>query len=237
MPGQLFTSVQKNVATTASALSATMPAWGSTTTKGNLLVIYAMNRGTNVAITANPSGYSASGNTPSFWNSGQSFIYYKIAAGGEATPTTITRSGTLTSWTVYTYEYSAEPYGWLPVAVVLDKETLSTTGAGSVTSRTVAASGTSVEQSGALAVCETHSQGLTPSSYTNGYVADEPAGVQTNLRVAQVVSTGNTSPGTVVTWVSGGVVAAARVVMWRPASPNFLRQVAARGAHPIYSGA
>jgi hypothetical protein len=164
-----ITLVQKNGSASTGTITATPPAWGTTTTAGNLLVIVGCEvNGTNNTWPTSPAGYTAMSNTPFNYYAagitGSHGGYYKIAAGADATPGVYGESTGTADWVTYTYEFAVDG-GWInPPA---DQEQRNAASSTQVTSLAALATG-ALKQVRELAVCiVAHDIAVTSPSLTN----------------------------------------------------------------------
>lgn len=212
---------QSNAATTASATTGTSPAWGSTTVAGNLLLLVINETGGFTGTwSGTPAGYTAVTATPSIYNTTTTSpfgIYYKIAAGGDATPGTIgADSGAGGPWSVYTYEF-VSPTGWLAQGSVLDKVVTSAASSTSATSKASGSTGT-LTQANELAISHAALEiGSAGFAWTGSFTAAQPTGnVNYNYFGWQEVNA-TTALSTTPTWTTADV-AGARIATFMTAA-------------------
>lgn len=169
--------VQKNGSTSTGTLNATPPAWGSTTKAGNLLLVVGHEvNGTAGTWPTTPAGYTGAGTTPFNYATTLSpayGIFWKIAAGGDATPGNYGETSSTQDWVTYTYEFFY-PGGWLASPVDSTNQT-----AQSNTSATTKAGGLLTQMklapSTQLVVAILGGNAATSAqSFDNGFFIDQP---------------------------------------------------------------
>lgn len=211
-------AVQKNAAATAAANSATMPAWGSTTTAGNLLLVIAMSTSCPAANTwtATPTGYTAVTTSPQSYDSAAPreayAIFWKIAAGGDATPSVCSVSSGTPAWVVYTYEFAAS-FGWLvsPIDTQSASATSNTPGTTKNSGATAA-----LAQTGELGFAvQAATAAVTALSFNNGYTVDNPASPNGKLWVGWQELAVTTAQNSTASW-TGSQISGCRVAMFKP---------------------
>jgi hypothetical protein len=197
-----ITLVQSNGSASTGTLDATPPAWGSSPVAGNLLIICCC----EVNITAGtwgttPAGYTAMPFTPfQFYTAGIGGVYggyWKIAAGGDATPGHIGETTSTQDWVTYTYEF-ANPNGWLTSPV--DQETHTAAGTATGTASASGSSGT-LAQAQELAICIVGHDVTVPSpAFTNGYVSAPPTTNNGKLGFAWQETASTAAVSTTASW-------------------------------------
>jgi hypothetical protein len=200
-----ITTVQKNANITASGTSGTCPAWGTTTTAGNLLLIFINELGAFTGTWSNtPTGYTAYSPSPFiYWTtpSDPYGIYWKIATGGDATPAAIgADGGSAGPWLIYTYEFSS-PTGWL--STPNDAEIHSAASSTAVTS-VASGSTATLAQANELAVA-VHARSVVGSTTTfnGGFSNNDPStGGDTRLSIATQETAATTALATTATWTT-----------------------------------
>lgn len=199
--------VQKNGAFRAGTNSALMPAWGSTTVAGNLLLlVVSESSAANGTWTTTPAGWTAFAPSPFTFNTTSldgSGLFWKIAAGGDATPGTLAESGVnVADWTIYTYEFSS-PTGWL--STPSDKEVHSAAGAVLGTTK---ASGSTATLAQANELCMSllsTTNAVTACTFSAGYTLDNPATANGTSWVGWQEVNATTAQSTTATWTGSQV--------------------------------
>lgn len=198
-----ITLVQKNGANAIGTVSCTVPAWGSTTTAGNLLLVVVSDATqANTAWTAVPAGYTEVFSTNGFQFDTNGFsrygLFWKIAAGSDATPGVCTCS-TTSSWSAYTYEFSATD-GWATSA--FDTEAHSA-GAGTLVTTLASGSTATLAQANELAVAVYAGDGTNSAlTFTNGYTNAIPTTNNTRLWLGWQETAATTAQSTTASWTT-----------------------------------
>ena len=171
-----ITLVQKNGSASTGTLDATPPAWSSTTTAGNLLIIVGCEVNcTNATWPTAPSGYTAfTSNAFTFYAAGIVGVYggyYKIAAGSDATPGHYGETTGTQDWVTYTYEFN-NPLNWKSPQA--DQECHTAASSTQVTSQVSANTGTLAQSQELAILISAHDVAVTAESYTNSFTVDRP---------------------------------------------------------------
>jgi hypothetical protein len=201
---------QANGATGATGGTGTPPGWGTATVLNNLLLLIVNSRGGNTAsdTAVAAAGWNRITDSPfNYYSGGSNYagIYWKIAAGGDATPPAFTDSGTPT-WDIYTYEF-ASTTGWISSA-----NDVTVHSAASNTAGTTKASGSSatLAQTDELALAiNAASVARSAFAFTGSFVIDLPTTNSTALEVGWYETAATTALATTPTWTTS-----ARNVSW-----------------------
>lgn len=224
---------QSNALFTGGNVSASFAAWSPATVAGNLLLLFVHNFSAAAGTTwsATPAGYTAYSPTPFGYGSvnGQSGIFWKIAAGSDATPGVVTRSSGTANWETYAAEFN-NPAGW--VATPSDAEAHSAaTGTAGVSK--ASGSTAALAQANELAVAL-----LTPFSGTSliptfngGFVLDTTISVADTMDVAWQETASTAALATTADWTGGtSTIAGCRIATFKTvASAVVKRQLAMSG--------
>ena len=165
---------QKNGSAQTGTLTAAPPAWGSATVAGNLLIMV----GAEAAATAGtwptlPAGWNVFAPTPAVFASaaGNPYgIFWKIAAGTDATPGAYGESSSTQNWVTYTYEF-VNPLGW--IASAADVGACPAAGVAAVTKASGSTATLAQAQELAIALMAGNAA-VTALTFTNGYTVDLP---------------------------------------------------------------
>lgn len=198
-----ITLVQKVGSANTGTLKATPPAWSTTPTLGNLLLVCGTETLNSGSTWTAPSGYTATASTPFlFWNAGNeasSGLYWKIAGASEATPGTYGDTTSTQDYVTYIYEFAA-PGGWLVTPTDVEAHT-----AANATAVSTAASGSTaaLAQADELAFAMTAlSAVVTALTFTNGYTVDRPTTANGKLWAGWKETAATTAENTTASWTT-----------------------------------
>lgn len=214
--------VQKNGAGPGSVAGAGVPpAWGATTTAGNLLLICGYDTsGTAGTWNTTPSGYTLVTGDPFSMDTTPTValygIYWKIAAGSDATPGNYGQStGATNTYITYTYEFSSTT-GWN----VSPFDTSAGTAASATAVVTKASGSTAtLAQASELAVAVFASKSVAASALTfsNGYTVDRPTSPSAAFWFGWKETSATTAESTTASW-TGSESCGVRVATFKTAS-------------------
>jgi hypothetical protein len=198
-----ITLVQKNGSVQTGTLAATPPAWSVATTAGNLLIIVCHEQvGTNLTWPTVPAGYTAVTGTPFAYESagGAVGLFWKIAAGGDATPGNIGETSSTQNYETYTYEFASSA-GWQsPPVDVLVKTAASTATATSKASGSTAALAQADEL--VFGIAALYTAGTALSFASTALALATPTTSSTKLWVGRTESAATTAQGTTASWTT-----------------------------------
>lgn len=202
-----ITLVQKVGKVDTGLIKAIPPAWSTPTTAGNLLLIAACEvNGTNNTWPTAPTGYTAAPSTPFIhYNAGITGVhglYYKIAAGADATPSTFGESSGTQDWVTYLFEFAA-PGGWLALPADVEAHSAVRSTQFATPTATPAVTTATLAQANELVFClSAHDIATTLETHSGGLVIDRPTTANGKLWTSWVEVNATTAFSTTAVWTT-----------------------------------
>ena len=219
---------QSNGTNLTANATGTSPAWGTTTVAGNLLILVVNTMSGTSLVTTNITGggWTNVPTTLNYYTSGVDFagIFWKIAAGSDSTPGTMSDTGS-PLWQIYTYEFVSTT-GW---AASPYDVTVNSGAAGSTAANKASGSTATLAQADELAIAINGAYVATRTGFawTGGFTAAQPATNSVGLEFGWQETAATTALSTTPTWTT-----ATYTVSW---IATFKTAAAAVGGTDAYS--